>query len=140
MIVEETFHRPQEQARMQRALSAQTYNLATLLLRRSPTGSLFVPIRTMQYLAVLDVEEVIFVERESRPLIQLSWQRFQPQARRALDAAVVYDLVYYHPDAAQAMAWLPPAFHKALEELEERLRGSEPAGGAKIVKLDLPHT
>ena len=95
MIVEETFYRPPELSREPRTLPADTYNLAHVLLKRAATGCLFVPLRGMQFLAVLDAEEFIFVDREGRRMIELAWQNFAPQARRALDEPVSYEAVYY---------------------------------------------
>ena len=94
MIVEESFYRPPELSREPRTLPAETYNLAHLLLKRAATGCLFVPLRGMQFLAVLDNEEFIFVDREGRRMIELAWQHFAPQTRHALDEPVSYEAVY----------------------------------------------
>lgn len=52
MIVEETFYRRAEVSRETRTLPADVYNRAHALLTRDAGGSLFVPIRSMQLLAV----------------------------------------------------------------------------------------
>ena len=57
MIVEETFYRPPETGREARTLPGPVYNLAHGLLAQSGTGCVFVPIRSMQYMAVLDAGE-----------------------------------------------------------------------------------
>ena len=43
-------------------LPAATYNLAITQLQRTPGGCLFVPLRALQYLAILDHEEFVFIE------------------------------------------------------------------------------
>lgn len=133
MIVEETFYRPTELARERRMLPAAVYNLARLLLSRAPHGCLFVPIRSMQYLAVLDAEECIFVDREGRRTIELSWQRFVPHERTALDDPVAYEAVYYTAAARDLMPRVQPEFHKALQALSRRQTLDGPA---RVVKLD----
>jgi hypothetical protein len=132
MIVEETFYRPSELSREPRALPAETYNLAHLLLKRAATGCLFVPLRSMQFLAVLDTEEFIFVDREGRRMIELAWQHFTPQARHALDEPVSYEAVYYSSASAEIMRRAQSEFHKALREVEQK---SELPGSARVIKL-----
>jgi hypothetical protein len=131
MIVEETFYRPAEMAREARTLPAATYNLAHGLLARS--GScVFVPIRSMQYLAVLDAEEFIFVDREGGRQIEIAWQHFRPQVRSALDQPVAYEAVYYSATGAPTMARLQGEFHKALAQLEQR---APTHTSARVIKL-----
>ena len=135
MFTEETFYRPPETGREERRLPAPIYNLAHLLLAQSETGCVFVPIRSMQYMAVLDGEECVFVHREGRRMIELAWRNFRPGARAALTEAVAYDLVYYSPAASQTMARLQGEFHLALQALEKKQ--SPPSGPARILKLDV---
>ena len=58
----ETFFRPEEVARSSLRLSAELFNRCRLLLSRCESEHLFVPIRSMQYQAVIDREEAIFVD------------------------------------------------------------------------------
>ena len=132
MIVEETFYRPPELSREPRMLPAETYNLAHVLLKRTASGCLFVPIRSMQFLAVLDAEEFIFVDREGRRMIELAWQHFAPQARRALDEPVSYEAVYYSSAGAEVMRRAQGEFHKALREVEQK---TVLHGPARVIKL-----
>ncbi len=131
--VEETFYRRAEAGRETRQLPAAVYNLAHILLTRAPLGCLFVPIRTMQYLAVLDREEFIFVDREGGRLIELAWREFQPAARTSLDAPVAYRAVYYAPQAPALMTRLQGEFARALRDLEARQAAPDPR---RVVKLD----
>jgi hypothetical protein len=134
MHTEETFYRPPVLAQEARHLPAQVYNLAQILLKQGGAGCLFVPVRSMQYMAVLDAEEYIFVHREGRRMIELAWQRFHPGERDSLSDPVPYELVYYSPSGPQTMQRLQAEFYKALQELEAR---KPPASGpARIVKLD----
>jgi hypothetical protein len=135
MITEETFYRPPETGREVRQLPAPLYNLAHLLLAQSETGCVFVPIRSMQYMAVLDAEECIFVHREGRRMIELAWRNFRPGARTALTEAVAYDLVYYSPSGSATMARLQGEFYLALQALEKKQ--SPPPKPARILKLDV---
>ena len=130
--MEESFWRGEELAREPARLPAATYNLTRILLARSPHGCVFVPIRSMQYLAVIDHEEIIFVDRESRREIELSWQSFAPHARQALDEPVPYERVYYQEKARETMKRLPREFHQALEQLAAK---NAPSGPARVIKL-----
>jgi hypothetical protein len=132
MIVEETFYRPPELSREARTLPAETYNLAHLLLARAPNGCLFVPLRAMQFLAVLDREEFIFVDREGRRMIELAWQHFSPQTRQSLDEPVAYEAVYYSPASAEVMRRVQSEFYKALREAEQK---TVTHGPARVIAL-----
>lgn len=126
-----SLYRGDEILREPRYLPAPTYNLAHTLRTRS-SGCVFVPVRTMQYLAIIDAEEIVFVDREVSQLIQLAWQHFRPQARTALDERVPYEVAYYVPNALQLMARLQVEFPRALHLLSEKSRSQE-----RAVVLDL---
>ena len=132
MIVEETFYRPAEIAREARTLPAGVYNLAHTLLARTSGGCLFVPIRAMQFLAVIDRDEIIFVDREGRRLIEVAWQRFRPGVRHALDEPVGYETVYYSDRSREIMKRLQAEFSKALRDLQDR---TTPSASARILPL-----
>jgi len=130
--VEESFYRDEEISREPCTLPAATYNLAHTLLTQSGQGCLFVPIRSMQYMAVIDHEEIIFVDREGARMIELAWQRFNPKARAALDEPVPYELVYYMEKGRETMKRLAREFHQALTQLAQKRSFSGPA---KVLKL-----
>lgn len=128
----ETFYRGQEIARTRRSMPARTYNLSRILLARSPDAFVFVPIRSMQYLAIVEAGEFNFLHREARREIELSWQNFAPGERSGLDQPVPFDVVFYAPDAASTMLRLQGEFLKAMELMEAR---SAPAGTGAVLEL-----
>lgn len=125
-VMEERFYREQEIARLPAFLPAATYNLAHTLLARAG-HCLFVPIRTLQYMAVLDAEEFIFVDSQNKAWVELAWQHFRPQARESLDERVPFEVVHYLPSAAEIMKRLPGEFHHALLQLAKRQKPDTPA-------------
>jgi len=129
--MEERFYREQEIARLPGFLPAPTYNLAHTLLARAGT-CLFVPIRNLQYMAVLDAEEFIFVDSQNKAWVEFAWQHFQPQARASLDERVSFEVVHYLPQAAQTMKRMLGEFQLALQLLAERDRPHEEA---KVLSL-----
>jgi len=135
--MEERFYREQEIVRLPAFLSAATYNLAHTLLARAGK-CLFVPIRSMQYMAVLDGEEFIFVDSQNKAWVELAWQHFRPQARSALDEPVPIEIVHYQPQAAETMKRLPAEFHKALQLLAERDLPREDAHILPLVRRPRP--
>ena len=124
--MEERFYREAEIARLPGLLPAATYNLAHTLLARAGACQ-FVPIRSMQYMAVLDAEEFIFVDSQNKAWVELAWQRFRPQARDALGAPVPFDVGPCLPPAAETMLRLPGEFHQALQVLADRQKPATPA-------------
>lgn len=119
----ESFYREEPLEIRPARLSAELYNLAHRLLIKSGGACLFVPIRSIQYLAVIDAEEIIFVDREAKHLVELAWRHFQPQARAGLGEPVSYEIHLYLDKARQILPRLQGEFFKALEQVEQRSGG-----------------
>lgn len=132
--MEITCYRDQELQREVRQLPAATYNLAHTLLAHSPSGVMFVPIRAMQFLAILDYEEFVFIDSNRKSLIDIAWQNFRPGERAALDEPVSYETVFYHPEAEVAMKRLQSEFPHALQAVAEK---EKTEGPGKVLKLEI---
>lgn len=130
--MEITIHRYPALAHEARQLPAATYNLAHTLLARSP-GAVFVPIRSMQFLAIIDAEEIVFVDHLHKGLAVLAWRHFRPQARAALDDPVPYEAVFYREDGAEVMKRLQAEFARALPPLADKDRVEGPA---RVLKFE----
>lgn len=131
--MEEEFFRGDEIGRTPSSLSAQIYNLAHLLIQHSEKSCVFVPIRTMQYLAVLDGEEYIFVDRENPHDIELAWRDFKSNERTDLGQPVPFEIVYYREQGHETMLRLHSEFANALSLFAEKQpHDSTPA---KIIPL-----
>jgi hypothetical protein len=130
--MEITCYRDPEISRESRQLPASTYNLAITLLARCPTRHLFVPIRSLQYLAIIDSEEFVFIDGERKCWIDIAWQNFKPQVRDALDQPVVYQAVYYRENMSSIMARLQNEFPTALQALVNKTKLDGPA---RIIKF-----
>ena len=130
-----TCYRDQEVSSESLQLPASTYNLAFTLLSRSNTGNLIIPIRAMQYLAILDAEELVFLDGERKCWIDIAWRHFHPQARVALDEPVAYEAVYYQADAKNLMPRLQAELPRALNALASKSRIE---GSAQVLKFPAP--
>ena len=128
-----TCFRDTELQREPRQLPAALYNIAYLLLEHSPNGVVFVPIRSMQFLAVIDREEIIFLDAERKSLVDIAWQHFRPQLRDSLTDPVPYEAVYYSRNGQETMGRLLVEFGPALKALSAK---DTPSGAARIIKLD----
>ena len=128
----ESFERGPELARASSTLPAATYNLTRILLAASPAGCVFVPMRGMQYMAVIDAEEIIFVDSQYKRWVEVAWRGFKPQARAALDEAVAYQAVYYIAEGADTQRRLQGEFHSALALLASRRQRKAPASVLSI--------
>lgn len=135
MYTKEIFYRTREIRRERRSLAAVVYNRSKTLLYRSGEKALFVPIRSMQYLAVIDPEEILFLDGAvSRSSIVLAWQNFRASDRSALDQPVVYEAVYYNPASLDIMPRIQSEFPRALKQMDDKAR-SAPATAARIIPL-----
>ena len=126
--------RDQELMRENRHPPAATYNLAITLLARSTSGNVFLPIRSMQYLAILDEHEFVFIDGEKKSLIDVAWQRFRPQQRETLGDPVAYEAVYYYENSQGLMLRLQGEFHQALVAAAEKEKIEAPA---KVLKFEI---
>ncbi len=114
--------RGQVHKRELRRLPATTYATCRRLgLRDQCTKPVFVPIRSMQYQAVLDGEEIVFVDGQRPTIVQLAWQHFRPDLRTDLTASVSYESVLYEPGAQAVVQRLYSEFPRALRTFEARL-------------------
>jgi glycogen debranching enzyme len=130
--MEITCYRDREIGREQHQLPAATYNLAHTLLVRNATGNLFIPIRSMQYLAIMDAEELIFLDGARKCWIDIAWHKFHPQARAALDQPVEYEAVYYTENSEKLMPRLQAELPRALQELAKKATLDGPASVLKF--------
>lgn len=131
--MELTCYRDIELQRVQRHLPAVIYNTAHLLLEHNRDRVVFVPIRSMQFLAVIDREEIIFLDAEHKSLVDIAWQNFRPQLRNSLAEPVPYEAVYYNKNAKGTMNRLLVEFPPALNALSAK---DTPSGPACIIKLN----
>lgn len=122
-MVEISLYRDEALSTESRALRAQTYNMGHVLLAKNPDGVVFLPIRSMQFLAILDTEEWVFVDGEKKHLIEVAWQKFRPQVRNAIDEAVPFEAVFYTEASLSLMPRLESAVHEAL--FQEVNRGQQ---------------
>lgn len=132
-----TCYRDAEVAREPRRMPATVYNLTKTLLSRSESGVVFVPIRSMQYLAILDSEELVFLDHHHKTWIEIAWQNFSPKSRTSLDDPVPYEAVYYGELSRELMSRLLGEFPKAIQQLHAK-HGNQ--GSAKILKFEKRRT
>lgn len=116
-------------------LPAATYNLAITQLQRCPGGNLFVPLRNLQYLAIFDHEEFVFIDGMRKCWIDIAWRNFHPSRRNALDEPVAYEAVYYTPEAATLMPRLLAELPLALSALAKK---KQLASLARVIKFPPP--
>ena len=104
----------------QRLLPASTYNVMRTLFHQCGKSCIFVPIRSMQYQAIIDDNEVSFVYIHRRSAIEFSWRSFKPQIRESLEDPVAYEFVYYDLQAIETMQRIQVEFHKFAHQLNHR--------------------
>ena len=122
-----TLYREEPILRECRHLPGSLYNLAHLLLVRADKPCVFVPIRSMQYLAIIDREEIVFVDREFPGDVQLAWQNFRRRERASLDESVAFDVAFYSRESLKVMPRLMSEFPKAMQAMANNGRIEEPA-------------
>ena len=129
-----SFERGEEIKRETRHLPAEHYKKILLLFSRSRNEHLFIPIRSMQYLAIIDQEEIVFVDGQDRRNIEITWCDFQREQRENLSEPVSYTCIYYEEKGLQIMQRLQSEFFKALELVEDRQPKSDGASVTPLVR------
>ena len=117
-------------AREQVSLPAPLFNRCLLLLNRSTTAHVFVPVRSMQLQAVIDADEIIFVDNHGYAvenghggrLIVLAWELALHSPRDSLTEPVPIEVVYYGPERHETHRRLMSEFPKTLDMWEARLK------------------
>ena len=110
-----------------RHLPAGVYKLAHLLLAHADSPCVFVPIRSMQYLAVIDREEIVFVDRELPSRVQIAWQSFRRHERSALDERIEFVVAFHTRESLGVMPGLMSEFPPAMQALAGKARIEAPA-------------
>ncbi|MGD9500383.1 MAG: hypothetical protein AB7V33_07780 [Halothiobacillus sp.] len=126
--MEISLYRDEAVSSASRTLRAQTYNMGHTLLAKNPDGVVFLPIRSMQFLAILDAEEWVFVDGEKKHLIEVAWQKFRPQSRSAIDEAVPFEAMFYTEEGPGLMSHLESAVHEALLQEVNRMQYEKKQG------------
>ena len=143
-IVTETFFLPREIERRDWSVPAGIYNLYHSLQSRCQVGHVFVPIRTLQFMAVLDKNEVVFVdsqsyaasENEGGRLILIAWKFPTSHNRDSLSDAMPCEVIFYDKKNSDLQLRLISEFRMAMELLDQRYRDQNlPVNGAKILTL-----
>jgi hypothetical protein len=126
----EIFFRPDEIACERLTIPSPLYNQCRLMLSRCQYEHVFIPVRTMQIQAVIDEDEVIFVDNqayavrdgEGGKLIRLAWKFRRDLERESLSDPAAIDLIYYDDRARELHTRLIGEFKKALDTMEERFK------------------
>jgi hypothetical protein len=126
----EIFFRRKETAREQVSLPAPLFNRCLLLLNHASTAQVFVPVRAMQFQAVIDTHEIIFVDSlgyavengHGGRLIVLAWEFALAGPRDSLTEPVPIEVVYYGSERHETHRRLMSEFPKTLDSYEARLR------------------
>jgi hypothetical protein len=129
----ETFFRPEALAVERLTIPAALYNGCRLTLSRCSNVHAFVPVRSMQIMAVIGREEVIFVDSqdyavqddEGGKLICLAWIFRHAAGRDDLTDPAPIELKYYREDARQLHNRLVGEFAQTLDMMAERLRNED---------------
>ena len=137
----ETFFRPEALAVERLTIPAALYNACRLMLSRCSNVHAFVPVRSMQIMAVIGPDEVIFVDSQDYAvqdgqggrLICLAWV-FRPEGGRSdLSEPAPIEMLYFRKDARDLHSRLVGELAQVLEQMEERLRKGDCAPRSRKV-------
>jgi len=129
----QTFFKPDAFFCKKTKLLSQVYNLAHVLLNRSNSNHLFIPVRSMQYLAILEKNAFWFVdslayavrEDEGGRLIRVSWHPLiSANEREGLNQHMDCQVIFYGEDMSEIQNRLNSEFYQAMLEIDQRHRQS----------------
>ncbi|NNG12383.1 MAG: hypothetical protein HKM88_03950, partial [Halobacteria archaeon] len=123
-------------------IRADLFNRCRRALASSVTDCAFVPVRSMQLLAVITRDEVMFVDnlnyavRDGRGgrLIMLAWDLSKGGQRDSLTGPIPVEIIYFHEHTRDLHARLMSEFPPALDLFEKYARSDQGRPGlAEIV-------
>lgn len=129
----QSFFTPDEFLYQQTRLNSNTYNLAHTLLKRSQSEHVFIPIRSLQYLAIIEMNAFWFVDSlayatrgdEGGRLIRVSWQPLiKASQRKSLTEALDCRVTFYGGDMQQIQNRLNGEFYQAMLQIDQRQKDS----------------
>ncbi len=138
---QETFFRPAEFERRDWTVPVTLYKLCRKPLRDAGVSCVFVPIRSMQFIAVIDAEEIVFVDSQAYiaqagvggRVILLAWRFAPASSLESLARPVPCTVVHYKPNLKDVQRRLVGEFTKALKLLEQRRPESRTRGTSRIL-------
>lgn len=141
----QSFFTPEPFFCLQISLPSRIYNLAHILLNRSEYPHVFIPIRSMQYLAIVEQDVFWFVDslayatrgNEGGRLITVSWHPLLTAGERdSLSQHMDCHVIYYEQDMHEVQTRLLGEFYQAMHLIDQRYRDQHiPGGGAQILPL-----
>jgi hypothetical protein len=114
-------------------LLSKTYNLAHILLTRSHSSHLFIPIRSIQYLAIIEKNAFWFVDslayavqnNEGGRLIRVSWHPLiNANQREGLTQNMDCRVIFYGEDMREIQNRLNGEFYQSMQLIDQRHRDS----------------
>ena len=129
----QSFFTPDEFFCQKTRLISQAYNLAHVLLKRSQSNHLFIPIRSMQYLAIIEKTAFWFVDSlayavrgdEGGRLIRISWHPLiNSNQRDGLTQHMDCQVIFYGGDMSEIQNRLNSEFYQAMLQIDQRHRDS----------------
>jgi len=121
----ETFHRGKVLHEERRSIPASLYKKTLVLLKKSGKTA-FVPVRSMQYLGIIDKEEIIFVNALNKRVIEFSWNNFRHKESMSLHQPVEYVLRFYRPGVEQEAKRMQGEFEQHMDLALSRLANPNP--------------
>lgn len=131
----QSFFTPDEFLLLQTRLLSNTYNLAHTLLKRSQSDHLFIPIRSLQYLAIIEMNSFWFVDSlayatrgdEGGRLIRISWHPLlKVSQRESLTEHLDCRVIFYGSDMQAIQNRLNHELYQAMLQVDQRQKGAMP--------------
>ena len=141
----QSFFKPKVFSSQTSRLVSTTYNLAHVLLNRSESDHLFIPIRSLQYLALIEKDAFWFIDSmayavqddEGGRLIKISWHPLIPVSQReGLTQHMDCEVNFYGEDMSLMQTRLNNEFYQAMLQIDQRHRDTiSSTGSIKILSL-----
>lgn len=145
--VRETFFRPEEHGREADLMPADLYNALQLILKGPGGGCVFVPLRNLQYQAVVEREEVIFIDSygdyahpdgQGGRLILIAWNLTLGIVRESLSAPAPFEIICYQAGLKETQRRLIGEVRAALQQALQRHRDQTRTEQRRVLPLRSP--
>ncbi|HBR98554.1 MAG TPA: hypothetical protein DD979_14445 [Gammaproteobacteria bacterium] len=137
MYQQHNYYRGEALGREKRTLPADTHH-DLIRLHRQKDSKLLLPIPKLNYLAVIQRDEICFVDLHMRQVIEFAWQGLRAENPDHLFTPLHYEFCWYNSVAHEIMDDVPDAFATAISRRLARSRQTASTSGSVLLSFPTP--
>ena len=136
MHKESVFFRKEALGTKKLHLPGNVYNAIRRILAIDNKSRIFVPVKALSSVAVISSDEILFVDRYMKKMVEFSWQEFKPQARTVINEPVEYEVTWHNARSLSLLESAPEELAEAIADYITRSKKHLLRHG-QLIQLDI---